>query len=164
MTTTGDRTPQQLLDEEARVELPSLSEADALDLGLRGLALARERNLAVTIEVRRCGRVLFRAALPGTIADNDDWIARKARVVERFGHSTLHERVRWEAVGTTFGAQTGLPESEYAAHGGGVPLTVSGTGPVGVLLVSGLPQVADHELCIEILEGHLAERREPGHS
>jgi uncharacterized protein (UPF0303 family) len=154
--TTGDRTSAQLAEEQARLVLPSLSEADAVDLGLRTLALARERDLAVTIEVRRTGRVVFRAALPGTSPDNDDWVARKARVVERFGRSTLHERVRHEEVGTTFADKTGLPESQYAAHGGGVPLEVAGTGMVGVLLVSGLPQVADHELCVEAIEGHLA--------
>ena len=156
MTTTGDRTASQLLDEETALLLPSLSEGDAVDIGLTALGLARERGLAVTIEVRRCGRPVFRAALPGTSTDNDDWILRKARVVERFAHSTLHERVRHEEAGTTFAARTGLPESEYAAHGGGFPLAVTGTGVVGVLLVSGLPQVADHELCVEALTAHLA--------
>ena len=156
MPTTGDRTVAQLLEEERRLVLPSLSEADAVDIGSRALALARERDLAVTIEVRRAGRVVFRAALPGTGPDNDDWVARKARVVERFGHATLYERVRHEEAGTSFAERTGLPESEYAAHGGGVPLSVVGTGVVGVLLVSGLPQVADHELCVEVLEAHLA--------
>ncbi len=160
MPTTGDRVPAELLAEESQLELPSLSEADAIDLGLKALGLARERSLPVTIEVRRCGRVAFRAALPGTSADNDDWIARKARVVERFGHATLYERVRCEAAGSTFPAQTGLPESEYAAHGGGVPLRVAGTGMVGALLVSGIPQLEDHQLCIETLLAHLAERRE----
>lgn len=156
MATTGDRTTQQLIEEQARLVLPSLSEGDAVDLGLRTLQLARDRSLPVTIEVRRAGRVVFRAALPGTSPDNDEWVARKARVVERFGRSTLHERVRHEEAGTTFADKTGLPESQYAAHGGGVPLEVAGTGMVGVLLVSGLPQVADHELCVEAVEAHLA--------
>jgi uncharacterized protein (UPF0303 family) len=156
MATTGDRTPDQLLDEEARLTLPSLSEDDAIDVGLRALGLARERQLPVTIEVRRCGRTVFRAAVRGTSADNDDWVARKVRVVERYGHSTLYERVRHEVNGRTFTEATGLPESQYAAHGGGFPLSVVGTGVVGVLVVSGLPQVADHELCVEVLEAHLA--------
>jgi uncharacterized protein (UPF0303 family) len=162
MTTTGDRTVQQLLDEEESLLLPSLSEGDAIDIGLVALGLARERALAVTIEVRRCGRTVFQAALPGTSPDNDDWIARKTRVVERFGHSTLHERVRHEESGTTFTERTGLPESQYAAHGGGFPLAVAGTGVVGVLLVSGLPQIADHELCVEALTAHLAAQHGAG--
>lgn len=158
MATTGDRAPDQVLEQETRLRLPSLSEQDAIDIGLLALGLARDRALPVTIEVRRVGRAVFRAAMPGTSPDNDDWIARKARVVERFGRSTLYERVRHEAAGTTFTAKTGLPESEYAAHGGGFPLTVTGTGVVGVLLVSGLPQLDDHDLCVEVLERHLASR------
>jgi uncharacterized protein (UPF0303 family) len=151
MTTTGGFTPEQLLEQEAGLALPSLSEDDAIGIGLLALAAARERALPITVEVRRGGRVAFRATLPGSSADQDSWIARKARVVERFGHSTLYERVRHEAIGTTFPEKTGLPESRYAAHGGGVPLTVTGTGMVGVLLISGLPQVEDHALAVEVL-------------
>jgi uncharacterized protein (UPF0303 family) len=151
MTTTGGFTPEELLAQEASVTLPSLSEEDAIDIGLLALETARDRGLPITIEVRRGGRVAFRATLAGSSADQDSWIARKARVVERFGHSTLHERVRHEAAGTTFTEKTGLPESRYAAHGGGVPLAVAGTGMVGVLLISGLPQLDDHALAIEVL-------------
>ena len=161
MTTTGGFTPEQLLAEEAELALPSLSEADAVGIGLTALGLARERGLAITVEVRRTGRTVFRAALPGSTPDQDSWIARKARVVERFGHSTLHERVRHEVLGSTFAEGTGLPETRYAAHGGGVPLTVEGTGMVGVLLVSGLPQVEDHRLAVEVLRT-LARGAQPG--
>ena len=161
METTGGYTPEQLLAEEAALALPSLSHDDAVGLGLLALSRARSRALPVTLEVRRGARVAFRAALPGSVADQDSWIARKARVVERFGHSTLYERVRCEAAGTTFPERTGLPESRYAAHGGGVPLVVDGTGMVGVLLVSGLPQVDDHALAVEVLRGWLAGDRAP---
>ena len=68
---------------------------------------------------------------------------------------------RCEAAGTTFPERTGPPESRYAAHGGGVPLVVDGTGMVGVLLVSGLPQVDDHALAVEVLRGWLAGDRAP---
>jgi uncharacterized protein (UPF0303 family) len=45
----------------------------------------------------------------------------------------------------------GLPISEYASHGGSFPLAVKGTGIVGSVTVSGLPQRADHELVVEAL-------------
>ena len=46
--------------------------------------------------MRRNGQLLFHAALPGTAADHDAWLARKARVADRFGMSSLHvgERAR----------------------------------------------------------------------
>ena len=162
MPTTGNFTPEQLLEHERELVLPSLSNDDAIDLGLTVLRLARERSLPVLVEVRRWPQVLFRAALPGTVPDNDAWVDGKARVVQRFGHSSLHERVRHEAAGTSFGEKTGLPPGEYAAHGGGFPLAVAGTGVVGVLLVSGLPQVEDHALAVEALREYVTERAARG--
>lgn len=159
MATTGGFTPEELEEQELRLVLPSLSDDDALDLGALMLARARERALPVTLEVRRAGRVLFRAALPGSVADQDSWLERKARVVARFGRSTMRVRVGHEAKGTTFEAATGLSALEYAAHGGGFPLTVEGTGPVGFVGVSGLPQVEDHAFVVACLEEFLAHRR-----
>ena len=152
-------TLDELRDQERRLVLPSLDENDAIDIGLRLLRLATDRDLAVTIEVRRAGRVVFRAARTGTNAHNDMYVAGKAKIVERFGHATLLERLRHEEAGTTFAEATSLTFPEYAPHGGGVPLIVEGTGPVGVAIVSGLPQQDDHALIVEVLEAYLAERR-----
>jgi uncharacterized protein (UPF0303 family) len=151
--------PAALLEEESRLALPSLTETDAIAIGQLLLARAAERSLAVTIEVRRVGRVVFRAALPGTSPENDVWVAGKAAAVERFGHSTWYLRQRYLAQGTTFEAATGLGRPAYAAHGGGYPLAVRGTGVVGVALVSGLPQEQDHALIVEVLEAYLAGER-----
>jgi uncharacterized protein (UPF0303 family) len=163
MTTGGPwPTLDELRDQERRLVLPSLSENDAIDLGLLILQAAVARDLAVTIEIRRVGRIVFRAARTGTNAHNDMYVAGKARIVERFGHATLLERLRHEAEGTTFAEATSLAFPEYAPHGGGVPLIVAGTGPVGVAIVSGLPQQDDHALVVECLEAYLAGRRSPG--
>lgn len=158
-TTPGAAEPtlDELLDQERRLTLPSLSEDDAIAIGRRILDAAAERDLPVTIEVRRAGRVVFRAARTGTNAHNDMFVAGKARIVERFGHSSLYERLRHEAAGTTFAEATSLAFPEYAPHGGGFPLIVAGTGPVGVVIVSGLPQLEDHALVVASLEAHLAE-------
>jgi uncharacterized protein (UPF0303 family) len=45
----------------------------------------------------------------------------------------------------------GLPLTEFAAHGGAFPLAVSGTGVIGSIAVSGLPQREDHEFVVEML-------------
>lgn len=156
MTSADPPTLDELLDQERRLQLRSLDENDAVALGLRILDTAIERDLPVTIEIRRAGRVVFRAARTGTNAHNDMFVAGKARIVERFGHSSLYERLRYESVGTTFAAETSLAFPEYAPHGGGFPLIVAGTGPVGVAIVSGLPQLEDHALIVECLEGFLA--------
>ncbi|MET8912572.1 heme-binding protein, partial [Micromonospora sp. NPDC004551] len=37
-------------------------------------------------------------------------------------------------------------------HGGCFPIILKGTGPVGTVTVSGLPQLDDHRLAVEALE------------
>ena len=155
MTTTGNRRPEDLLAQEHRLALPTFDEEDALALGSLAMQRARAIGLPVTIEVRRGGRVAFRAALPGSAPDQDGWVERKARVVEQSGHATLYERVRYEAAWTTYERATGLPESEYAAHGGGFPLTTPDGVLAGMIVVSGLPQVEDHDFVVACLEEHL---------
>jgi uncharacterized protein (UPF0303 family) len=150
-------TPDDVLAQEERLALSRFTNDDAVDLGLIAVGLARERSLPIVVEIRARGQVLFRAALPGSSLANDGWVARKTRLVEEFGHSTLYERLLHEAAGTTFAAATGLSEDDYAAHGGGFPLTVVGEGRVGVMVVSGLPQLDDHRLVVECLEA-LQER------
>ena len=148
----------ELHDQERRLVLPSLNEDDAIAIGLLILETATTRDLGVTIEVRRTGRVVFRAARTGTTAHNDMWIAGKARVVERFGHSSLLVGTQHKEAGTAFAEATSLQFPEYVPHGGGFPLIVEGTGPVGVALVSGLPQQDDHALIVECLETFIARR------
>ena len=109
------------------------------------------------IEIVVGQRVAYRAALPGTTADNDEWLRRKFRVVARFEESTLAIRVAHEEKDRSFNVATGLPETEFAAHGGGWAIRVAGVGVVGMFGVSGLPQVADHELIVESLGVHLLE-------
>jgi uncharacterized protein (UPF0303 family) len=150
---------EALQDQERRLVLRSLDENDAIAIGQRLLETATARDLAVTIEVRRAGRVVFRAARTGTNAHNDMYIAGKARVVERFNHSSLLVRTQHEEAGTTFEEATTLQFPEYSPHGGGFPLIVEGTGVVGVALVSGLPQQDDHALIVECLEAYIAAKR-----
>jgi len=149
----------ELLAEEERLTLESLGLADGVAIGQVLLAHAMRQGKPVAIEVRRVGRVVFRAALPGTTTDNDAWIAGKAAVVERFGHSSWYVKQKHLAAGTTFEAATGLAKPAYAAAGGGYPLAVRGTGVIGIALVSGLPEEEDHALIVGALSAYVAGER-----
>ena len=122
--TTGGYTSEQLAAELAELELPTFSPAEAVALGLLATDRALTEQLAIIIEVHHLGRLAYRAALPGSLPDSDDWIARKRRVVERYHRSTLATKVKYQERGTTFNESTGLSELEYAAHGGGMPVVV----------------------------------------
>jgi uncharacterized protein (UPF0303 family) len=149
--TTGGYTSAALEAELAELELASFSPAEAVALGLLATDRAITEQLAIIIEVHHLGRLAYRAALPGSIPDSDDWLVRKRRVVERYHRSTLATKVKYEERGTTFNESTGLSELEYAAHGGGMPVFVAGVGVVGGFYASGLPEVDDHRFLVTCL-------------
>ena len=146
----------ELAAEEAELQLPSFSFDDAWSLGSALVSTGRADDLPVAVDISRNGQQLFHAALPGTSPDNDAWLARKSRVVLRFGHSSLYVGQRSRDAGTTAEAEFSLDPARYAAHGGAFPLLVRGVGPVGVVAVSGLPQVDDHRMVVAALRAHLA--------
>ncbi|PSJ26195.1 heme-degrading domain-containing protein [Streptosporangium nondiastaticum] len=146
-----------LEEDERRLILDRFGNDDAWRLGGLLVGLARERDAAVTIGIRRGAQRLFHYALPGTSADNDAWIARKCRVVERYGESSFLVGARFRAKGRTFEESSRLDPDRYAAHGGAFPLRVRSTGVVGAVAVSGLRQAEDHALVVEGLERFLTE-------
>jgi uncharacterized protein (UPF0303 family) len=145
----------ELAAEEEELQFPSFTNDDAWELGAALVATARRQDLPVAVDISRNRSQLFHAALPGTSPDNASWIRRKARVVNRFGHSTLYMRQAARDRGTTFEEQYGLDPLRYAAHGGGFPIVVRRVGPVGVVVVSGLPQLEDHRMVVAALRAHL---------
>jgi uncharacterized protein (UPF0303 family) len=146
-----------LLAEEDELQFATFTNDTAWALGERLVRTARERGLAVTIDIRRGDQQLFHCARPGTAADNDAWIERKNRVVRRFGHSSFYVGESLRADGVTIAERLLLDEREYAPHGGAFPVIVRDVGPVGTVTVSGLPQEEDHRLVVEVLRAFLAE-------
>ncbi len=158
--TTGGFTSAGLAREAEALVLPSLTQAQAIEIGEIGFAKASARALPVTIEVRLGEWTVFKVSLPGSKPENDSWVARKARVVMATGNSTIFERVAAEERGVDWYVEKGLSEELHAIHGGGLALSVSGQGLVGILLVSGLPQIEDHLLGVEIITEYLARQGE----
>lgn len=146
----------ELAEQEHELQLVRFHHGHAWALGLALVEAARALQAGVVVDIERGGQQLFHAALPGTAPDNDYWIRRKGNVVRRFGHSSLHVGQQCREQGTTFEAKFGLPSEEYAAHGGAFPLVIRDVGPVGVVAVSGLPQVQDHRLVVAVLRDFLA--------
>jgi uncharacterized protein (UPF0303 family) len=153
-------TSAQLALEEKSLLLHSLSHAEALTIGEIAVELGRARALPIAVEVRLDDWIVYHASLPGSKPDNDWWIARKARVVMLKHHSTLYERVSAQERGVDWHKENNLLDETHAIHGGGLPLITKGEGFVGVLLVSGLPQVDDHLLGVEVLTEFLARKGE----
>ena len=160
MTTTGGFTSTHLMNEEQFLTLPSLDLADLLAIGEIAKLLGMARNIPIAIEVRLGDWIIYHISLPGSTPENDWWISRKARTVMLKHHSTMYERVSAEERGVDWHKENKLLDETHAIHGGGLPLITKNEGFVGVLLISGLPQVEDHLLGVEVLTEFLARKGE----
>ena len=158
--TTGGFTSEGLALEERTLMLPSLTQAEAIEIGEIAKKIGLDRSLPIAVEVRLKDWVVFHASLPGSTPDNDAWIARKARVTMATGHSTIFERVLAQEQGIDWYQKNSLSEQTHAIHGGALPLNVTGLGFKGILLISGLPQVQDHLLGVEVIAEFLARKGE----
>jgi FAD:protein FMN transferase len=160
VATTGGLSSADLEREAKALELSSLTQIEAIEIGSIAQAIGLERKLPIAVEVRMKEWIVFHASLPGSTPENDWWIGRKARAVNLTGRSTLHERVLAEEQGIDWHKSKGVEDELYAIHGGGLALNVVGLGLTGVLIVSGLEQVADHMLGVEIITEYLARKGE----
>jgi uncharacterized protein (UPF0303 family) len=160
MYTTGDFTTAQLLTEEQMLTLPFLDLTGALEIGEIAKSFGQVRNLPIVVEVRLLARIIYHASLPGSKSENQWWIDRKARVVMLKHHSTLFERVSAEERGVDWHKENNVEDETHAIHGGGLPLITKNEGFIGILLISGLPQVEDHLLGVEVLTEFLARKGE----
>lgn len=158
METTGNFSSTHLLDDEARTVLPTITEAVVAEIGELASQIALERGYPITISIQLAGQEVFRSALPGASAEHDDWITRKARVVNLRGHATMYERVKAEEDGVDWHVVHRVEDATHAIHGGGFPLASHDKGFEGVLLISGLPQVDDHNFAVEVLSTYIATR------
>ncbi|HEY9104036.1 heme-degrading domain-containing protein [Chitinimonas sp.] len=144
-----------LARQERMLCFPSFDADTAWELGTQLRELAQERGVSVAIEVELYGLTVFSCYMPGTNPDHADWIRRKRNVVQRFRRSSYAMGLQLKQKNTTLEAQQGLPERDYATHGGCFPIRLVGSDCIGTLAVSGLPQRDDHAIVVEVLAGYL---------
>ena len=160
MQTTGAFVSKELLREEQLLKLPNLDIASAIEIGEIAKSFGVIRDLPIAVEVRLGDWIVYHVSLPGSTVENQWWIDRKARVVTLKHHSTMFERVSAEERGVDWHKENNLLDETHAIHGGGLPLITKDQGFIGVLLISGLPQVEDHLLGVEVLTESLARKGE----
>lgn len=142
-----------IAEQERRLVFARFGAEEAWQVGCRLRAAAIERKVGMTFEIRVAGRVLFCCVTDGAQAGQMDWIRRKRNVVERFGKSSYAVGLELAATGLTIEERHGLTLADYAMHGGAFPVVLAGTGLVGTVIASGLPQREDHAMVVEAMAG-----------
>jgi len=143
--------------QEERLQFSSFDATTAWAIGTRLREVAAGRGVAVAIDIQLHGHPLFFAAMPGTTPNNVDWIRRKRNVVQRFHRSSYAVGLELQQGQKTLGDTIGVELRDYAPHGGCFPVNLRGTGCVGTITVSGLPQRDDHALVVEVLAEFLGQ-------
>ena len=148
MSIDEDLTRIAAQEEALRFDTFDLSTAWVLGKLLRDLA--SERGLGVAIDITFHSMPVFYMALIGSTPDNANWIRRKRNMVLRYFRSSYASGLMLAKNGKTV-EDSGLSPADFASHGGSFPIYVNGTGCIGAVTVSGLPQRDDHNLVVEAL-------------
>lgn len=148
---------ETLREQERRLVLQAAGLEQLYALGRRLTEAAIAERLPIVVQIRLGERLVFSAAAPGSTANNNEWAARKARVTHLLEQSSLLVRLVEGADGVDAETRHRLPPDRYAAHGGAFPLRTADAGFIGSIVVSGLPQLADHAFVVRQLEAFLLE-------
>lgn len=142
------------LDYLNTLQFPRLTTDDAVALGLVAVSVIREWDVSLAVDIVLGDDLVFRAKLGDTGPANDSWLAGKAAVVRHFGEPSLQVRLRHSEAGTRFEDLDEFDHETFKAHGGSIPLRVSGE-IVGTITTSGEPDAVDHEVAAETIRRYL---------
>lgn len=137
--------------QEDRLQFDQFTPETAWQLGIRLKQAVEVRGKAVAIDIQLTGQPLFFFAMPGTTPDNVDWIRRKRNVVHRYQRSSYAIGLELEQTQTTLLDRPWLDVQDHAAAGGCFPIRLRGTGFIGTITISGLPQREDHNVVVAVL-------------
>lgn len=140
----------QIKVQEDRLRFTSFDEETAWALGTSMRERALAKRLPFVIDIRTGIRPLFYCALPGSVAENADWVRRKVNTVYRFEAASYRIGLEHKKSGKAFDQSRGINPIDFAPAGGGFPIRI---GPVviGCVTVSGVPQRDDHNFVVECL-------------
>ena len=156
MTESTPFTMDEIAEHIRDTDFESFGHADAWAVGQAIAAIAAERSLPITAAIWLGEQRVFHFAAAGTSADNNHWMERKAALVRRYDAPSWLTTLRWRGYGITEATPLlGLDPTIHTLSGGGFPIRVRGTS-VGVAVISGTNDNAEHDLVVEVLTAHRA--------
>jgi len=138
-----------LQKQEALLQFSKFTNADALHIGNAIAEHAKNQGKAVAIEIVVNGWTLFLHCMDGTSPENIRWMRRKRNFLEYRRTSSLLGQKLMESKNKTM-QSIFLDEADYSDRGGAFPIRI-GEQIVGSIIVSGLPDVEDHQMVVDVL-------------
>jgi uncharacterized protein (UPF0303 family) len=152
-----DEDLKLLAIQEERLQFDTFNSNTALDIGMRLKALIESWGKKAAFDIQLAAHPLFFFAMQGTTPDNVDWIRRKRNVVMRFHKSSYAFSLGVQKNGHSLTERFGAGTNELILSGGGFPIRLRGSGVVGSITVSGLPQRDDHGVVAHVLADLLGQ-------
>ncbi|WP_417580243.1 heme-degrading domain-containing protein [Pelagibacterium sp.] len=157
----AEPTLEELVSQQTSLVLERFDYAVAWAIGAHMRDTAVKQGLPIAIEISHGNAPVFLALMEGATPDNIDWVRRKRAVAIRFHQSSLYMRIQSQQNSWDFSKRFRLPEQDYVASGGSIPISVRGAGVIGAATVSGLTDVRDHQLVAEALGAIRDEQARP---
>lgn len=127
----------------------------ACELGNIAVSIAKEKGLSACIAVYFGEFCAFKYAFPGTGIYNDQWMARKNKTAKVLDMPSLKAFVKIKQTGEDLKKDWFLDPMDYAIMGGAFPIRIDRVGMVGMICVSGLPHLEDHQLGVDSIAQYL---------
>lgn len=146
---------QVLMGQEDILQFTHFTNSDAWELGSMMVAEAKKRNanMGIRIELNN-GLCVFQYMSDGTTKRNESWLKRKINTVRLMEKSSLNFYTSMCKAEQTM-ADIFLDEREYACCGGAFPIRLEDAGVYGVIAVSGLNHVGDHDFIVKCVGKYL---------
>lgn len=151
-------TNASLLALEQELTFTSFSRADAFRLGVLINEESEKYPAPIAAEIVINGLVVYRYFQDGAMPDSELWLERKRNAVELMQMGSLRFGCWLEEIGETLEGYKLNPD-DFALGGGGMPITLKGTGVIGSVCVSGQPNnLDDQAIAANAMKRLLAEK------
>jgi uncharacterized protein (UPF0303 family) len=111
----------KIIEQERGLEFSQFDEHVAFSIGTRVRERALREKLGLVVDVRTWDRQMFYAAMPGTTADNPNWVRRKINTVQRLLKSSYRVALEQAREDRLFTPESGARRRRFRAGGRGVP-------------------------------------------
>lgn len=147
--------------QETELAFVEFNELVAHSLGERIRERALREQQVIVVDVRTWDRQHYFMALPGTTADNSEWVRRKANLVQQVQKASYRAVLENKTDADHFLPRRGLDNADFVLAGGGFPIRVKGAGVIGCITVSGLHERDDHQLAVDAICEELGVDKTP---
>ena len=148
---------KKLQDEEA-IEFEFFRNQDAYHLGSYISEEAIRNNYPIIIRIEKNNDLIYQYANDNTSSDNSWWIEKKINVVKKFNKSSAFIFEKFKSRNKRF-EDIYINDNTCILAPGAVPIKVKNVGVIGVIAISGLDSVNDHQLIIKGLNHLLEEQK-----